>query len=159
MKEIILNRVAKTSPNYKKYVALVDDEDFEKVNKHNWCIKPDKGNMYAMCRIEGKAICMHQFITGYKMTDHKNGYGLDNQRHNLREVSNQQNCMNGKPRKGISKYKGVCWSKSTKKWQSNITVSGKQIFLGVYENEKDAALAYNVAAQKHYSSFARLNNI
>lgn len=38
MKEIVLNTVKKTSPNYRKYIALIDDEDFEKVNQYNWCI-------------------------------------------------------------------------------------------------------------------------
>jgi len=42
-----------------------------------------------------------------------------------------------------SQYRGVCWSESSQKWYSKIRVNGEQYYLGVYEDEKDAARAYD----------------
>ena len=41
-----------------------------------------------------------------------------------------------------SHSKGVCWNKDRNKWMARITVSGKRIFLGLFEKEEDASEAY-----------------
>ncbi|HFJ9284820.1 TPA: AP2 domain-containing protein [Bacillus toyonensis] len=58
-----------------------------------------------------------------------------------------------------SKYKGVSWNKKCKKWKSTITSKGKMIHLGLYENEDDAALAYNKAAIEIFGEHAYQNVI
>ena len=47
-----------------------------------------------------------------------------------------------KTRSSSSKYKGVCWSKQHKKWKSQITINKKKCFLGYFEKEYEASVAY-----------------
>lgn len=58
-----------------------------------------------------------------------------------------------------SKYKGVCRHLNTKKFRAYIAINKKQIHLGFFEKEIDAAKAYNEAVKKHYGEFANLNII
>lgn len=158
MKEIILNTVQKTSPDYRKYKALVDDEDYDRVNKFNWHIDKRESTPYAVAQIKGEKVYMHKLITGFKQTDHKDGDGLNNQRDNLRNVSKSQNAMNMRPNKNTSsKFKGVSWSKHANKWEAYITIYQKRIYLGLYEKEINAAQAYNFAAEKYHGEYAKLN--
>ena len=68
--------------------AIVDDEDFDELSKHKWCLMFTKGRSYAVRRpSENLTILMHRFILNPPKqmdTDHKNGDGLDNRRSNLR---------------------------------------------------------------------------
>ena len=48
-----------------------------------------------------------------------------------------------------SKYVGVVWNKETNKWKAYITINGKRKHLGYYDNEEDAALAYDDHAGLH----------
>ena len=61
--------------------------------------------------------------------------------------------------KGSSKYKGVSFHKKDSKWWSTIIVNKKQIYLGRYDEEKDAAKAYNKAALKYFGEHAYLNKV
>jgi len=56
-----------------------------------------------------------------------------------------------------SKYKGVHWDISGAKWMSKIKVNRRTIYLGSYNLEVEAALAYDVAARQYHKQFARLN--
>jgi hypothetical protein len=56
-------------------------------------------------------------------------------------------------------YRGVCFIKSTKKWQSSIKVNNKLIHIGTFENEELAAKAYNEAAIKYHKENASINNV
>lgn len=103
------------------------------------------------------------------LVDHINKDKLDNRRTNLRlarrgdneanknKRRTQKNSKTGQP---ASQYKGVHFSKNRKKcWRATITYEHKQIALGSYEDEKDAARAYNKAALEYYQEFASLNHI
>lgn len=68
--------------------------------------------------------------------DHKNHTRDDNTDENLRVVTNQQNHFN---RSGV---KGYSWVKRRNKWQACIGLNGKNIYLGLFEKEEDAAAAY-----------------
>ena len=146
-------------------VTLVDDEDYEYLNQWKWCIV--KGNNNYNYAYNYKLGLMHRFIlrTPQKlMTDHKDHDGLNNQRNNLRICTNGQNQMNKKSC-GKSKYLGVWYithKRKDKKYTyiiSMIVIEGKQIYLGQFKTEEDAALAYNEAAIKYHGEFANLNVI
>ena len=89
--------------------------------------------------------------------DHINGDRLDNRRENLRIVTNWQNQMNrGMTINNSSGYKGVRLRRSGK-WEAQIRVNKKAIFLGRFYDKLDAAHAYDDAAKKYFGEFARLN--
>ena len=84
---------------------------------------------------------------------------------NLRLATASENRTNSKKRKTFagqkcsSKFKGVCWNKARKKWQTNIRFQGKQMHLGLFENETKAAAAYNKAALEYFGEFAKINEL
>eukprot|EP00613_Pedinella_sp_CCMP2098_P018127 CAMPEP_0171769984 /NCGR_PEP_ID=MMETSP0991-20121206/53252_1 /TAXON_ID=483369 /ORGANISM="non described non described, Strain CCMP2098" /LENGTH=285 /DNA_ID=CAMNT_0012375093 /DNA_START=62 /DNA_END=917 /DNA_ORIENTATION=+ len=47
------------------------------------------------------------------------------------------------PKGGPSKYRGVSWSKSKRKWITQINIDGKPTYLGAFESEEEAALKYD----------------
>lgn len=143
-------------------VALVDDEDYEYLIKYKWYFH----NGYAVRAFredkKHKMILMHRFITKTPKglyTDHIDGNGLNNQKSNLRVVTNQQNIFNQKIKTNSSIYKGVYWNKNAKKWLSQIRFNGKTIYLGLFEKEEQAGLQYNKYAIKYFGEFARINEI
>jgi hypothetical protein len=92
--------------------------------------------------------------------DHIDGNKLNNQRVNLRFCTRTQNACNGKSRKNSSsKYKGVNFDKQTGRWLARIQMNKKQKNLGRFDNEVDAAIAYNKMATELHGVFARLNII
>ena len=56
-----------------------------------------------------------------------------------------------------SKYRGVSWDKSLNKWRARIMVNGKRLSLGVYDDEKEAAKAYDLQAIRINGSKAKTN--
>lgn len=148
-------------------VALVDDEDFERLNKYKWCtFKTRYGGFVAVRntpKVNGKRglIYMHRQIMGAPDgmdVDHRKNNTLDNQKHNLRICTRTQNLRNSLPRKNCSsEFKGVSWHKSTKKWRAYINSGGKQQNLGVFGQEESAARAYDKKAVELFGEFAHLN--
>ena len=104
---------------------------------------------------------MHrQLLPHIRRIDHVNGDGLDNRRANLRPATAGQNQANrSRNTNGTSRFKGVAWFQKSQKWMAKITHNYKQIYLGCYHTEKEAAIAYNVAALELFGEYARLNNI
>ncbi len=161
--------------------AVVDDENYQWLNQYKWRIQDNHTTYYARRNIiiqnpnkqknikrKRKIIYMHRIILEKKLgrqleksefTDHINGDGLDNRECNLRLCTSQQNKMNQKKTRGSSMYKGVRWVKRDKKWRTTIQFNKKKIHLGIFQDEAEAALAYNEAALKYFGEFARLNII
>lgn len=147
-------------------VTLVDDEDYERVlAEGSWYAQvTNEGKFRAarsVVRPDGKRglVYLHNFILGTKRVDHQNLNMLDNRRSNLRPANQSQNCANKTKRKGFahSKYKGVRWDADRKQWKAYITVNYKQVYLGRFKDEREAAEAYNCAAVEHFGEFANGN--
>jgi frataxin-like iron-binding protein CyaY len=159
----------KQNLNYKNYskipltkgkYALVDKENFDELNEDNWCTSNERNNFYAVRKakkgengwIDGnnsKSIRMQRQILHAPdgmHVDHINGNTLDNRKSNLRIVTNRQNQQNKHIFK-TSKYPGVHWEDSRKKWHASIRINGKKTFLGRFDIEEDAYSAYKKAVE------------
>ena len=85
----------------------------------------------------------------------------NNQLTNLRYLTTSQRQMSIQKHKvGSSRFKGVSWVIGSKdKWAAHITLNKSRIHLGTYEDEEEAALAYDLAARDMFGEYARLNNV
>lgn len=90
--------------------------------------------------------------------DHINNVRNDNRIVNLREATCAENQSNRKIcGGGTSRHKGVSLFERGCKWRAQISVNSKTIHLGLYNNEEEAALAYNKAALEYFGEFAKIN--
>ena len=163
MKEIDVS-----TPKYPNTFAMVDDVDYERLNKHKWYAHKERNALYARRSIRllnGKwtKIRMHREILGLKngdkrQVDHRSHKTLDNRRHNIRLATVQQNQFNQRPQQNkSSKYKGVSWHKDRSKWRSQIGINGHCVHLGLFNSEIEAAKVYDKATVKHFGEFAFTN--
>lgn len=151
MKKIIIK-----SKTYGNNEILVDDEDFERVNRFKWTLNKIAKNIYA---VNSKIGSLHRFIMNCKkgdkkIIDHIDHNGLNCQKRNLRFSTFSQNGANKIP-SGKSIYLGVDFN--YKKWRSKIRINGITTHLGLFTDEIEAAKAYDEAAEKHHGEFANLN--
>jgi hypothetical protein len=163
MKQIPLSRQGK---HKNKFFALVDDEDYEELSKYKWHAYIKHNTIYARRNLKcGKKIKMHRWIMKVKaneFVDHKDRNGLNNKRDNLRVCTLSQNNANRKS-SGKVKYLGVHIQKVTSKgktyfyYRASITHNNCGIYIGIFDNAEEAAMAYDKAAIKYHKEFARLN--
>ena len=155
------------------YTMLLDDADFEILCSKSFWLS-DVG--YAMISSSHtgtkKHMLVHRFVLGLskgdgKVVDHINFNTLDNRKQNLQIVTQPQNVRKARKikhhdgRPTTSLFKGVHRIKKaiTKPWSANIKKGPKQISLGTFATEREAALAYNEAAKQLHGEFAVLNEV
>jgi hypothetical protein len=137
-------------------VAIVDADDFEYLNQWKWLFD---GKGYAVRhepRQKGKHrgwIYMHRLINNTPSdleTDHINHNRLDNRKSNLRAITHQKNLFNSKIAKNnTSGCKGV--TKAKGKWQAQIVINQKNIYLGYYYDIEEAIRARTEAELKYHA--------
>jgi len=134
-------------------VALVDDEDYNKLNQFNWYAHNGWGdNFYAVRNVwlaknKRKTERMHNVIFGKttegNTVDHIDRNGLNNQKENLRECTKSENSLNTDIYKSnTSGFRGVSWDKVTKKWKVQRSFNKKQQYLGVFSTKIEAYRIY-----------------
>jgi HNH endonuclease/AP2 domain len=151
------------------HLFLIDAEDWPRISGIKWSVSSDGGTrMYVSTRIEGKKNYLHRVLLKAppgKRVDHRNGDSLDNRKENLRLASHQQNMFNrrkshtfkGKPT--ASTFKGVTWERSRGRYKARIKKNGIYHYLGLFDNPRKAALAYDHAALDMFGEFAHTNLI
>lgn len=154
-------------------MALVDDEDFEALALTKWNVYWRRHAFYAKRHVSrpggGRTTAyLHRLVLAWRLDrdlakgedcDHINGNGLDNRRANLRVATRAQNNRNCRRRVAnpSSRYLGVTWREANSKWQSRVSVNGKNVSLGCYATEIDAALAREAYIAAHPELYARTN--
>jgi hypothetical protein len=145
--------------------TIVDDDKWHELSKQKWCFKND--NTYVQGRINNKTITLHRYLKNAKdgdVVDHINKISYDNRINNLRLSTNAQNSYNKsktKNKNSSSIYKGVKYRKQSKTTPYEVRINKNYIeyHLGYYNNEIQAAYAYNLKAQELFGEFANLNKI
>lgn len=147
-------------------IALIDEADKDLISPFKWYPSRGKWGTYAKAHVKGfrprRKIYMHRLIMGLsfgdkRFVDHVNHNGLDNRRCNLRICSNAQNQYNQLAGTGTSRFKGVCWFKALGKWHAQIKLNYRTLHVGYFDDEIEAARAYDNAAIFYYGPFALLN--
>lgn len=145
--------------------SLFNYQDGHFVRKSNGKLvvcNPTKGQRYLRIGINGKPYSLHRMIFlhqhGYlpKVTDHIDGNKLNNKIENLREVTQQQNCVNRKHHTNSkSPYKNVYWNKDANKWVVVMSIKKKRNYFGVFEDLELADLVATEARNLYHGQYAR----
>jgi hypothetical protein len=168
-----VQEVPLSSRKYPGLVALVDDEDYERIIQCKWWpyVSPKSKTIYAHGYEYYGApyIYLHRFVMriydARVEIDHRDGNGLNCQKSNLRRATRSQQTRNVVKSQGSVQsplYKGVKrvmpnFERRTNPWRASIYVNGKIVHLGVFPNPEAAARAYDSAAREHYGEFAKTN--
>jgi HNH endonuclease len=160
--------MARQIPLTRGAVAIVDEEDFDRLSGFRWHLtRLDGYAVRARSKAErlpghSKWIRMHHEVLqpgeGERI-DHINGVKTDNRRANLRRCRNQQNYWNRPPqrRATASRFKGVFLSSTGRRWWAAICCNRHTYYLGSFADEVDAARHYDQAARTFFGEFAWLN--
>lgn len=173
--------LSKNGTKYKgKYFAKVDDEDYEYLNQWDWKVAINSYfGCYAVRKVEKNKvktlIRMHNIVMKINdsslCADHIDHDGLNNQKNNLRIATRSENSRyRRKIKMGSSKFIGVCSipkkkgeehvrrRKTERKiWRSFIFINKKQVLLGHFTTEEEAARVRDSNAIKYFGQFAKLN--
>ena len=134
----------------------------KKTNKIKKLVPITNHHRYNRVVVSGKAYAFHRLVYLYhfgklpKIIDHIDNDRSNNRIENLREVTQQQNCLNRiTHRNNKSGYKNVIWHKKTAKWSVVMSVNGERQWLGTYDDLELAGLIANEAREKYHGKFAR----
>jgi hypothetical protein len=135
--------------------AMIDAEDAEWAHQWTWSLAEGYVTRRAP-KDEGEEggtrnRLLHREILGYPPghdpeIDHIDRNRLNCRKGNLRPVPRGTNAQNRGSRAGSSsKYRGVSWDKSMKKWSARVCLRGKQRTLGYFTDEAEAAAVAKAA--------------
>lgn len=150
----------KTVPLTQGKFALVDDEDYDFLMQWKWGAQKHGHTFYARQSAHRGSLSMHSLLieapVGYEI-DHRDRDGLNNQKSNLRVATRSQNNRNRSKttKQCTSVFKGVRWDQG--KWDARVTIEGKPVYIGRFDQEHHAALAYDLWATDLYAEFAQTN--
>jgi len=148
--------------------AIVDDEDYNYLCRFRLIYS--NGVFVTLRNTQNRysSIPVGNFIVGQKNSYHichKNKNDLDFRKENLIFLPIGSKTHKGKKRKNkcTSKYKGVHKSSDNKyrkkKWKATIVKDKKIYFIGSFNTEDEAGLAYNKKAKELYGDNAYQNKI
>lgn len=149
----------------------IDNRDYDDAVKHKWYMiqQRNSGKRQAVTNLKTangyKQVTLGRFIMkppkGKLVYPRRSREILDYRRENLIVCTmRERQIMLPKRRTACSSpYKGVAWEKSREKWRAHIDVKGQTRTIGYFEDEKQAALAYNKKAKSLYGDIAYQNNV
>lgn len=147
--------------NDKTWFCYFDKEDYDLIKPYYW--NSSYGYARTVCN-DGHGISMHRLVMRIENNkdeyiDHINGCRYDNRKINLRTCTMMQNSHNRViSNRNTSGMIGVYYNKRYKKWEADICVNYKTIYLGRYVNFEDAVKARKKAEEKYFGEFSYDNS-
>ena len=147
-----------------KQFARYEDGHFYKMSDGTRITETPLSNhhRYVRVRILNKVYPLHRMVFlwhhGYlpKIVDHIDNDRDNNHIENLREATQQQNCVNrSKHKNNKSGYKNVYFDKQYGKWMVVINTTYKRKFIGYFDDVELAGLVAEEARNKFQGEFAR----
>ena len=156
---ILYNKDGQCIFKIKENDIIIDEELYYKIIRYSWCID---NRQRIKANINNTFITLPRYIMNYDgdlLIDHINNNILDNRKCNLRIVTAEQNSMNRKKtlKNYSSKYIGVSKIKNTNKWGASIGFKGKKVYLGIFDNEIEAARVRDIATKNYFGEYGKLN--
>lgn len=137
----------------KKNRWTIDRKDWVLVKDYSWCFD----GRYLATTINGKKTRLHSLLMNPpkgKEVDHIDSDPKNNRRSNLRIVTHRQNMQNVQKRRGTkSAYIGVYWDKIQGHWFAQINHQ----HIGIFKEERHAAMARDIWAKELFGQYAKLN--
>jgi HNH endonuclease len=114
---------------------------------------------YLWATVDGRNFIQHRLAWFYSygkwpegLLDHINRNRADNRLSNLREATGTQNAVNRSARNGRT-LKGITQIASGK-WQAQIQIGSRYVYLGIYETAEEAAQVFHSKAVEIHGEFA-----
>lgn len=141
--------------------TVVSELDCERIAGRNWFLNTHGYAVREERSLLGRryASFLHREILGLPYPsdglqgDHINRDKLDNRRSNLRALSSKHNNQNVPGFVATSRFRGVSFDKSRGLWRACVQVDRRQIMVGRFRNEEEAADAAK-SARRHYLPYA-----
>jgi len=135
--------------------ATIDIDKIDLIKEYKWYLGSD-----GYVRSGELPLYLHRIIMNCPeelVIDHIEANPLKNICSNLRFATDSQNMMNRSLQSNnTSKVTGVVWNKDRNKWQSQIKVNKKNIYLGRFFNFEDAVKARKEAEEKYFGEFKKV---
>ena len=122
---------------------------------------------YRRVRVDGRYYYIHRLVwfllTNKEVPDdlfidHIDGNRSNNHIENLRLATSLENQYNkSRQSNGTSQYKGVWYDAVKGLWKASIRYRDKRLYIGQFETELEAAIAYDKLAIEIQGKFAKLN--
>lgn len=144
-----LKSLSRTILNNNKYPFVKKEKILKQsIDNHGYCIVGLYINNNRKTRTVHQMVAvafLNHIICGVNLVvNHKNFIKTDNRKLNFEIVTSREN-SNKKHLKSASKYVGVSWCNSSKKWRSRIGIKNYRKHLGLFETELQAHEAYQIA--------------
>lgn len=144
-------------------IALIDDEDWERVSPYNWRPLRIGQACYAVANVNGPQVLLHRFILNVAPwtfeVDHKDHNGLNCTRSNMRLVTRSQNAQNrrGADRDSLTGVRNVTFDKRSGRYQAKLRLNYRNYHLGYFttlEEAERAAIAGRIRLMTHAAECA-----
>lgn len=131
-------------------------------DRNDWSCCPLSYRIYRRVRVRPfkyrRVNISEDLLNRTAIIDHINHDVWDNRIENLRVCSESQNCANRRKKNAaVSRYKGV--TRHRDKWKARVKCNGQELYLGLFDTEIGAAVAYNNKAKELFGDFAILNKV